>query len=237
MNKVCTILIFIVCAISYNKAYCQWEQIPGVANRIAASSDTTFAVWILGENNSVFKWNEDLFKWENFGGTAEEIAVELPDRPWVINDKQIYRLRKRVWQKMPGKAIDISSGGGDTWILGENGEAYKWREDLYSWLNYGGKADLIAIDSNGIPWVINNKQIYRLRSRNWQKMPGKATGIAGGGGEIWIIGENKQVYKWNEDGFKWENHGGQAYDIAVDGKGKPWIIDDNRNNRLIFRYQ
>lgn len=71
-----------------------------------------------------------------------------------------------------------------------------------------GEADEIAVTAEGQPWVINNRQIYRLRGRTWQSMPGKARSIDSGGGTVWCIGENDQVYQWSEDGFSWENFGG-----------------------------
>ncbi|NGP76788.1 hypothetical protein G3570_09100 [Balneolaceae bacterium YR4-1] len=207
-------------------AFAQWENLPGKAKEIAAGGDSTASVWVLGENNSAYKWNENSFSWEDFGGKGDLIAVTNQGRPWVVNNKQIYRLRGRTWQSMPGKATAIAAGGGTVWVLGENKTAFKWNDEAFSWEEFGGNADLIAVDSNGIPWVVNNKQIYRLRGRNWQSMPGKATAIAAGGGTVWVIGENGQVYQWNDQAFEWMNKGGKASKIAVTPQGVPWVLQD-----------
>lgn len=68
---------------------------------------------------------------------------------------------------------------------------------------------MIAVSANGRPWVVNNQQVYRLRGQNWQNMPGKVVEIASGNGEIWAVGQSKNVYRWNPDAFEWENFGGR----------------------------
>ncbi|WP_249066917.1 tectonin domain-containing protein [Halalkalibaculum roseum] len=219
-------LFFVFSGTFSGTAFAQWENLPGKAKEIAAGGDSTASVWVLGENNSAYKWNENSFSWEDFGGKGDLIAVTNQGRPWVVNNKQIYRLRGRTWQSMPGKATAIAAGGGTVWVLGENKTAFKWNDEAFSWEEFGGNADLIAVDSNGIPWVVNNKQIYRLRGRNWQSMPGKATAIAAGGGTVWVIGENGQVYQWNDQAFEWMNKGGKASKIAVTPQGVPWVLQD-----------
>lgn len=231
-------MIFVVTLISFTcttTSFAQWENIPGKALDIAAAGDSVFAVWTIGESNAVFKWSEQSFSWENFGGKASKIAVESNGTPWVINNDQIYRLRGRTWQSMPGKAIAIGAGGGTVWSIGQSGAVYKWNEDSFTWENFGGKASDITVGSDGTPWVINNRQIYRLRGRTWQSMPGKAVAIAGGGGTIWAIGESEQVYKWDEDAFAWINRGGKASRIAVSGNGLPYVIQSGAGGTLIYR--
>lgn len=231
-------LYFILSGSFAATAFAQWEQLPGNAKEIAAGGDSaSVSVWVLGENNSAYKWNESGFSWESFGGNGDLIAVTDEGRPWVVNNKSIYRLRGSTWQSMPGKATHIAAGGGSVWILGESKSAYKWNEDSFSWEEFGGEGDLIAVDSNGTPWVVNNQQIYRLRGRNWQNMPGKAAAISAGGGSVWTVGESGQAYKWNEQAFEWENKGGKASKIAVAADGTPWVIESGSGGTLIYRYR
>jgi len=232
LTTLLVILYFVFGGSFSGTALAQWENLPGKAKEIAAGGDSTASVWVLGEDNSAYKWNENSFSWEDFGGSGDLIAVTNQGRPWVVNNKQIYRLRGRTWQSMPGKATAIAAGGGTVWVLGENKTAYKWNDESFSWEEYGGGADLISVDSNGIPWVVNNKQIYRLRGRNWQSMPGKATAIAAGGGTVWVVGENGQVYQWNDQAFEWMNKGGKASKIAVDPNGIPWVIQDGTGTQI-----
>jgi len=204
-----------------------WENLPGHAQAIAVGGDSTDILWVIGRDNSAYKWNEDSFTWQTFGGGAQDITVTDEGIPWVINNGQIYRLRGQVWQNMPGRARDISAGGGTIWVIGESGAAYKWNEDSFTWQDFGGNATSITVDSNGIPWVVNNKQIYRLRGQVWQNMPGRALAIGAGGGEVWAVGESNAVYRWNDESFTWVDLGGKASAVDSGGTGTPYVIADN----------
>ncbi len=226
------VAMLLVSAVNVNA---QWENIPGKAIDIAAAGDSIFAVWSIGESNAVYKWNEQGFSWENYGGKATKIAVESSGTPWVVNNNQIYRLRGRTWQNMPGKAVAIGAGGGTVWVIGESGAVLKWSEDSFTWENYGGKASEITVGSDGTPWVVNNSQIYRLRGATWQNMPGKAVAIGAGGGTVWAIGDSEQVFSWDENTFAWSNRGGKASKIAVSGNGLPYVVQASGGGTLIYR--
>ena len=201
-----------------------WENLPGHAKDIAAGGDSTDVVWVIGRDDSAFKWNESSFTWQTYGGKADAIAVETNGIPWVINNGQIYRLRGQTWQNMPGQAVAIAAGGNEVWMIDRKGETHKWNDDAWSWQNYGGKAQKIAVDSNGIPWVVNNEQVYRLRGQTWQNMPGKIRAISAGGGHVWAVGESYNVFQWNDDAFTWRNVAGNARLIAVGGTGTPYVL-------------
>jgi len=151
----------------FSSAAQNWQNMPGQAKRIAAGGDSTVHVWSIGQENKVYKWKADAFTWQDFGGKADRVTVRDDGTPWVVNDLQVYRLRSRNWQNMPGKAQDIAAGGGAVWVIGENDEVYKWNDSAFSWQNFGGEADEIAVDAEGTPWVINDgpqgRQVYRLR--------------------------------------------------------------------------
>lgn len=227
--------LVIVIAFSVQGAFSQWENLPGKAREVAAAGDSIFSVWSIGESNAVFKWNEQSFAWENYGGKAERIAVTSDGTPWVINDQQIYRLRGRTWQSMPGKAMTIGAGGGEVWAIGTSNAVFRWNERSFAWENYGGKATAIAVDSEGTPWVVNEEQIYRLRGRTWQAMPGKALDIGAGGGTVWCIGDSDAVFQWDENAFAWINRGGKASRITVSGDGTPYVIQSGPGGTLIYR--
>jgi hypothetical protein len=227
--------IVLMFAFASQSAIAQWENIPGKAREIGAAGDSIFAVWTIGESNAVFKWNEASFAWENYGGKADRIAVHSDGTPWVVNDQQIYRLRGRTWQAMPGKAITIGAGGDEVWAIGTSNAVFRWNERSFAWENYGGKATAIAVDSEGTPWVVNDEKVYRLRGRTWQAMPGKALDIGAGGGTVWCIGESDAVYQWDENAFAWINRGGKASRITVSGDGTPYVIQSGPGGTLIYR--
>ncbi len=227
-------LILLMTTIIIGNSNAQWENLPGKAEAIAAGGDSAgTAVWTIGQNNAAYKWDESAFSWQSYGGKATKIAVDSDGIPWVVNDQKVYRLRGQTWQNMPGKAVEIAAGGGNVFVIGDSKAVYQWNDDAFSWQSVGGKADLIGVDSEGIPWVVNDKKIYRLRGQTWQNMPGKAVAIDAGGGTVWTIGESGAVYKWNDQGFTWESKGGKATQIAVGPDGVPYVVNDQK----VYRYR
>jgi hypothetical protein len=212
-----------------------WANMPGKVVEIAAGGDSTAAVWGLSPDGVAYRWNESKFSWENFGGKADRITVATDGTPWVLEGQQVYRLRGRNWQNMPGKAKAIAAGGNSVWVVGQDNAVYKWNEDAFEWQNRGGDAETIAVTSDGQPWVVKDRKVYRLRGQTWQNMPGKAKEIAAGGGTVWCIGEDDTVYKWNEDSFSWQNFGGDADKIAVAADGTPWVVGKGDSGKQVYR--
>lgn len=227
--------VIMVAAFATQGAFAQWENLPGKAVDIAAAGDSIFSVWTIGESRAVFKWDEQSFSWESYGGKAQRIAVTSDGTPWVVNDQSIYRLRGRTWQAMPGKAMTIGAGGGQVWAIGTSNTVFRWDESAFAWENYGGKATTIAVDSEGTPWVVNEEKVYRLRGRTWQAMPGKALDIAAGGGTVWCIGDSEAVFQWDENAFAWINRAGKASRITVSGDGTPYVIQSGGGGTMIYR--
>lgn len=230
--RITIVTIFLL--LIFTKLYGQsWENLPGKASEISVGGDTVDIVWTIGQNKSAYKWNENSFTWQTYGGKADDLAVTYNGIPWVINNKKVYRLRGQAWQNIPGKLIDIASGGNQVWGIGDSKIVYMWDENAYSWQSYGGKAEVIAVDNTGRPWVINGNKIYRLRGQVWQNIPGNAKDIAAGGGEIWCIGDNDEAYKWNEDAFTWQTFSGKSSKIAVGASGTPYVL--SRRGDKIYR--
>jgi hypothetical protein len=158
------------------------------------------------------------------------------------------------YDPLPGLALDIGVGGGAAWVIGRCGGGdcaiFKWNESEFNWdwETTGGAAVAIAVDSSGIPWVVNAENQIWQRSNSdpnsgfWQLMPGSATDIAIGGGSVWIVGADAQfsgscsrngcnitflgytVSQWNGSG--WDAvPSGAGTRISVDSQGIPWIVD------------
>jgi hypothetical protein len=141
----------------------------------------------------------------------------------------------QVWENLPGHAKDIAAGGDSTdvvWAIGRDDSAFLWNENSFTWQTFGGKAQIIAVTTDGIPWVVNNGQIYRLRGQVWQNMPGQASAIASGGGEVWKLDRNGVAFKWNDDAWSWQSFGGRGQTIAVDSNGTPWVVQNMQVYRL-----
>jgi hypothetical protein len=88
----------------------------------------------------------------------------------------------------------------------------------------------IAVDERGTPWVVNDSgDIYVQQGTGWRQLSGKARDIGAGGGEVWIIGTDRQsggygVWRWTRYG--WEPARGAGVRIAVDGRGTPWVVNE-----------
>jgi len=212
-----------------------WSQMPGEVTEIAASGDSTVSVWGLGPDGKAYNWDEESAAWRDYGGEADLIAVMSDGTPWVVEDEQLYRLRGRNWQNMPGKAKAIAAGGGTVWVIGEDDAVYSWSAEAFEWQSHGGEAEKLAVSSDGRPWVIQDEQIYRLRGQTWQNMPGKAVAIAAGGGTVWSVGDGETVYKWDEESFTWQDFGGKADRIAVTSEGIPWVVEDGPQGLQVYR--
>ncbi|MEO6000547.1 MAG: hypothetical protein ABIN89_27125 [Chitinophagaceae bacterium] len=101
-----------------------------------------------------------------------------------------------------------------------------------------GGAVRIAVDPNGVPWVINDSNnIYRWNGNDWDLMPGNATDIGiGSDGSVWITGINSvgggfNIATWYGD--HWIDFPGGALRISVGPDGVPWVINDANS---IYRF-
>jgi hypothetical protein len=62
------------------------------------------------------------------------------------------------------------------------------------------------------------------------QVPGEARDIGAGGGEIYVLGSNRQPGGfgiWRLDRGKWTSVQGGAYRIAVDTTGAPWVTQED----------
>lgn len=76
------------------------------------------------------------------------------------------------------------------------------------------------------------RQIAAVTSRQWKKIPGKASDIAMGGDKVWVLGVDTvkgghSIFRYNGKG--WDKIPGAATAIAVDSDGVPWVCQDNYN--------
>ncbi|HMJ11830.1 MAG TPA: matrixin family metalloprotease [Polyangiaceae bacterium] len=164
-----------------------------------------------------------------------------------LDDKMGISVRYDAWQLTPGCAKEIGIGAdGSVWVIGCLAQpggfsVHKWGgTDWIHAPNSGAIA--IAVDPTGKPWVVNNLgEIIRRTSNSptsgsWQLLPGCANDIdIAIDGSVWVLGCNDEtsgngttVNKWN--GSNWTyvpSPGGNR--IAVDGTGRPWIIDADGN--------
>ena len=147
----------------YRRRGSNWQEMPGEARDIAAGGDGS--VWAVGENRSIYKWNDEAFAWNQFSGSNGEMMAATEDgTAWLVNaDGNIYQRKGNNWQQLPGTAIDIATGGGNVWIVGDNEAIFQWSESAYSWQQVSGSnARRIAVTGEGRPWIVNDdNRVFR----------------------------------------------------------------------------
>ncbi len=104
----------------------------------------------------------------------------------------------------------------------------------------------IAVDPNGIPWVVDSfGNIFRKGDSDpftpgtWHLLQGDARDIGiGANGDVWIVratqalGDGWQVSKWNGSG--WDGSTGGAINVSVTPSGVPWVL--TRNALAFYRH-
>jgi streptogramin lyase len=146
------------------------------------------------------------------------------------------------WEKLPGSARDIAIGAdGSVWSIGTlqfpdgDSPAQKWTGSDWA-LAPGGGGVRIAVDPQGIPWILNTLgAIYKASSSDvstilWgDPLIGAGHDISiGADGSVWLIGtlgpdDQGVVFKWDGRGWAPSDHLGAR--IGVGPAGEPWIID------------
>ena len=139
-----------------------WERLPGAATDLSVGANG--AAWAIGTGevpggHEILRWTGQ--NWEVVSGGAVRIAVSPTGDPWVINDRdQIFRRMGGRWYRVRGGAIDIAFGAdGNCWINGNDGGGqggngvYHWNGR--DWDRTDGAGMRIAVQNNGMPWMIN----------------------------------------------------------------------------------
>jgi hypothetical protein len=134
------------------------------------------------------------------------------------------------WTPTSYQASDIAAGAnGSVWFIAGGGSIYEVTSAGFQAVP--GAATRIALDSNGVAWVVNSsKQIYKY-SGGWQLQTGNAIDIGAGGGKIWILNTAGSPAYWNGTG--WTTISGTAVKISVDPSGNPWVVNSGTS---IYRW-
>lgn len=162
-----------------------WTQLPGGGCATDIGAGLEGAVWVIGCDGGVFKWNPSMNKWENANGAGSRIAVTRKGIPWVVQSGgQIFRRTSSSatsgsWEQMPGSASDIGaldavwaigrdsvSGGSSIFVWNEQSEIKGSDGTVHApaqkqWIKVTGGANNISVGYYG-PWVTQtNFSIFR----------------------------------------------------------------------------
>ena len=142
-----------------------WQQMPGLAARIAIGGDGS--VWVSNAAGSVFKWDGNSNWIQAPASGVTRIAVTPQGIPWVINTSgQVWAKLdadpKTGFTRMPGTASDVSVGpDGVVWATGVGGVGI-WRYNGGGWDSVrNGSVTSLAGDRNGLWFSDGANQIWK----------------------------------------------------------------------------
>ena len=112
---------------------------------------------------------------------------------------------------------------------------YKWSGD--NWKIVSSKGFLaLAIDPNGVPWAVNKKKkLYKLTAgKKWKFIGKEIVDVAiGADGSVFVLGGKRVKNGYTVQRYRgkkgWKTYPGRVKRIAVDPKGKPWVISSRKN--------
>jgi hypothetical protein len=126
-----------------------------------------------------------------------------------------------------GRARDIGSGGGQTFMVATNGQVFRKVAVNWQALPYKFDGAKIDVTDNGTPWVVTvSNRIYYYANNKWVRVNGGGIDIACGGNKIYVIGTNNRIYqRVNNDWVLLPSGSGKRIDVGENGR--PWMIGMN----------
>jgi len=131
------------------------------------------------------------------------------------------------YEEIAGSAIDIGSGGGETYMVGTDNKVYMWDtcEEDWDLLAANPSAERIDVQGDGIPWITaTDNKIYRWDGSAFELISGLAIDIGINGNHIFMVGTNNEVYRWNGSGWDKESTLGIAWRIDARPNGSAIVI-------------
>jgi len=130
------------------------------------------------------------------------------------------------YKTLPGAALDIGTGGGETFVIGTNNNTWQWNECENTWDRFASTpaAKRIDVQGNGTPWIIGtDNRIYQWNGSSFKEFPGRATDIGINGNHIMVIGNGGKIYKWSNSNWRilpYEHSGMTRIDVSSNGRAR-----------------
>ncbi len=135
---------------------------------------------------------------------------------------------KATWTQIPGRAKDLSiNAAAMAYAVGDDGVALRWRAVSQKWSRMSGAFVRITAAEGNRPWgVTEDGNVMRFNGLWWEPKGDKVADVAGDAvGNIYIARISGMVEKWEPLSQSWKPVPGQlARRIALDIRGKPWIV-------------
>ncbi|MEQ8506233.1 MAG: hypothetical protein RIB80_12985 [Rhodospirillales bacterium] len=211
----------------------KWRELPGRALDVSVNGDgRAYAVSTTGE---ALRWRPVDKRWARMSGTFVRISAAEGNRPWALRSDGIVMRFNGLWWEPKGEGVTDVAGdaAGNVMVARTDGALYRWEPLSSSWRRFPGRAQRLALDGNGSPWVIDpDGDIYRYADAAWQRLPGRGRDIAvGGDGTAVIVDGDGALRNWNPQSGAWELalSRGDVIGGAVTPTGAPWaLLDDGR---------
>ena len=206
-------------------------------------------LYIISSDNKIYKFDQPNNKWINQpidDWTPKRIAVAPNGNLWVINTLGYILQRKENgkwdWEKS-GKGA-----GGNSIAIGADGSIFvtaKWNYEtnykLFKLIDNRWVAQApqgrwnfpkpwnpveVAVQGDGSPWILNGKDGHpfkRNASCEWEWQSGVGNKIAVGGGRVYLIGTDRQLYWHNKGTWKMVKTISGLKNLSADQKGNLWV--------------
>jgi hypothetical protein len=171
-----------------------FRKLPGLALDIGVSGDG--GAWVVGTDGAAYQWTGKT--WTKRGGeNLARIDATLKGGA-IATDRggNILRFAGGKWGRLPGKARDISGGGGQLWSVGADrspgGMTVNRWDGKGNWILYQGGIVNVAVDGKGMPWATNGQQSIYSHAKSAALAP-KPMGAPGGGDAAKVEALKKRV--------------------------------------------
>ncbi len=254
--RLCGILLAsgVIGRVSTARASVTWSQVSPECVVSTAGSWVIGCDPPSGGGRSIWQFNGSSFEFRD--GRAVTITLDQNLIPWVVtNDGSVWKrnglLPSDTFSQFGGNICEffnpvcarhdqegiasIAVGRNDTqaWVLdcgesGYPGNFFIRRWTGSCWQIQPGAASQIAVDADGVAWVINTfNQVYRFNGSSWDLINGAAAKSISYGDRLTVIGTDNQRYRWNGTTFVGE--GGQPPGVTPAQIFDTWEKDTNGN--------
>ncbi len=196
------------------------------------------ALWFIGLDHTVSRYDLASKRVTNYGGYAKTIDVGEDDVPWVTGkDDSVWYLHKyptqainrhvpaRDWRtlKSKGRGLDIAiSQPGRPWVIGMDNALWSYHPELQKWHRYAGNYNQVSAAPNNLPAMINSsgKLDFLLRLNN------KAIdiGFVGSGDKAAALVTNSDYNLWKFSAGNWFLLKQNVARVDGNSKGDIWIV-------------
>lgn len=245
MKNVITITLFLIVSLSVSSQ--SFIKVTGKATDIAISPKDG-SVYVVGTSKNVFKYNTSSKSFKTFGKLSKNVkSITVHSNGTVYmtsTSNEVYIDVNGRWNKIPGlktSEVDIDKNG-NVRALDASGKLKKlfqgkWKDQTLVNRSTNGFNQVIGQDSKTLFARFKDNKFKTFKSGKWVTLNGNPLKITMDDktGDVYAVGRNKGIYKWNKSSKKWILLKGTRKDfkdVAVHN-GKVWAI---ANDKSIYVY-